>query len=127
MAKTKNRRRRKHRGTQAGTVDHAAKRTRDAKEKPRSREEAREIGRRRRLERLDRPPTWRSALNRAALASAVLAVLIVFVLRPDGPLGERVAYAALIAVFMLLIYVPLGYFFDSALFRWRQRKKAAGG
>ena len=49
MAQTRRKRRRKHKGTQAGTIEHRS-RTGQA----RTREDAKEISRRRRQERLDR-------------------------------------------------------------------------
>ena len=42
-----------------------------------TREDAKQIARQRRAERLDKPPTWRGAMNRAAIAAAVFGVLVV--------------------------------------------------
>jgi hypothetical protein len=106
MAQT--RRRKKHRGTQAGTV---RQRARGA---PRA--DAR-TSEQRRVERLDRPPSWRSAINRAGLAAAVFLAVLVLLLK--RPIGESVFYAA----FMFLVYIPMGYSMDSFLHRWRQRRK----
>ena len=71
MAQTKRKRTRKHRGTPAGTIERAGRTGR-----PQTREDAKQIARRRRAERLDSPPTWKSAINRAAIAAAVFGVLV---------------------------------------------------
>lgn len=117
MAQTKRKRRSKHRGTAAGTV---AARGRTGR-KPTADERTagkREAARQRRLARLDRPPTWKSAAQRAVLAAAVflIAVLLLF---KQGP-----AQAVPLAAFMVLVYLPMGYYTDLFLYRRRQRKKA---
>jgi hypothetical protein len=109
MAKTKQRRHKKHRGTQAGTV---RQRARGA-----SRMDSRATAQQRRAERMNRPPTWRSAMNRAALEAAVFLAVLVLVLKTDA------AQAAFLAGFMFLIYIPMGYSMDSFIYRLRQRRK----
>jgi hypothetical protein len=112
MAQSKPRRRRKHRGTQAGTIDRSGRTGRT-----RTRQDAKEISRRRRAERLDQPPTWRSAVNRAAIAAAVFGVLVVVLF------GQPASQGAVLAAFMFLLYIPLGYGTDTAIYRFRQRRK----
>lgn len=112
MAQSKPRRRRKHRGTQAGTIERAGRTGR-----PRTREEAKQVARQRRAERLDKPPTWRGAVNRAAIAAVVFGVLVVTLF------GQSVTNAVLLTVFVFVIYIPLGYATDSAIYRFRQRRK----
>ena len=114
MAQTKKRRTRKHRGTPAGTIDRAGRTGR-----PKTREEAKKIARQRRTERLDKPPTWRGSLNRAAIAALVFGVLIVALFHRPVQAG------AALAAFMFVLYIPLGYATDLAVFRFRQRRKAA--
>lgn len=114
MAQTKRKRRRKHKGTQAGTVEHRS-RTGQA----RTREDAKEISRRRRQERLDRPPTWKGAAQRAGIAAALFGVLVIAVFK--RPVVEGVSLAA----FMVLVYVPLGFLMDKGIYSWRQRRKQA--
>ena len=58
-------------------------------------------------------------MNRAALAALVFAFLVLLVFRRSP------AQAAGLAAFMFLIYIPLGYATDKALFRFRQRRRAA--
>lgn len=125
MAKTRAKRRRKHRGTQAGTVERRTEgRARGSTAPPaktETRAQSREAARARRLERLDRPPTWRSAFNRAAIAAVVVGVLAVLAL------GNTPPQAVILAATMLVIYIPLGYGFDTLVYRVRQRRRARGG
>jgi hypothetical protein len=115
MAQTKRKRTRKHRGTPAGTIDRAGRTGR-----PQTREDAKQISRQRRQDRLDRQPTWGGAVQRAAIAAAVFGVLVVALF------GRSMAQGAVLAGFMFLLYIPLGYVTDSAIYRYRQRKKQAG-
>jgi hypothetical protein len=116
MAQTKRKRTRKHRGTPAGTIERAGRTGR-----PQTREDAKQIARQRRAERFDKPPTWRSAVNRAAIAAAVFGVLVTLAF------GRSVAQGVILAGFMFLLYIPLGYATDTVIYRFRQRRKAAGG
>ena len=116
MAQTKRKRTRKHRGTPAGTIERAGRTGR-----PQTREDAKQIARQRRQERFDTPPNWRSAINRAAIAAAVFGVLVVLIFKKD------VSSGVILAGFMFLLYIPLGFMTDTAIFRFRKRRKAAGG
>jgi hypothetical protein len=71
----------------------------------------------RRMERMNRPPSWRAAANRAALAAAVFLAVLVLLL--DQSIGGALAIAA----FMFVVYIPMGYFMDSFIYRLRQRRK----
>ena len=104
MAQTKRKRTRKHRGTPAGTIERAGRTGRPQ----------------RRAERLDSPPTWKSAINRAAIAAAVFAVLVVLLFKKD------VASGVILGGFMFLLYIPLGFMTDTAIYRFRKRKAAGG-
>jgi hypothetical protein len=112
VAQTRKKRRRKHRGTQAGTIERSGRTGR-----PRTKEEAKQISRQRRAERLDRQPTWKGAAQRAALAAALFGVLVVIAF------GREPAQGAFLALFMFLLYIPLGYATDTAMYRFRQRRK----
>lgn len=114
MAQTKKKRTRKHRGTPAGTIERSGRTGR-----PRTREEAKKISRERRAERLDKPPTWRGSVNRAVIAAVVLGALMILLLH--RPVATGLGFAA----FAFVIYVPLGYGTDLAIYRYRQRKKVA--
>jgi Flp pilus assembly protein TadB len=128
MAQTKRKRRRKHRGTQAGTIDArgrtskppASGRSRGASSSGSSRGSSRSAGSQsaaeKRQQRLDTPPTWRSAVNRAAFAAAILVIFIAVV-------QKSIAQGVVMGVFALAIYVPMSYYTDLWLYRRRQRKK----
>jgi hypothetical protein len=116
MAQTKRTRKRKHRGTPAGTIERAGRTGR-----PRTAGEAKQIAQKRREERLNKPPTWRGAVNRAAIAAAVFGVLVVVLFQRDVAAG--VALAAL----MFLLYIPLGYVTDTMIYRFRQRRRQQQG
>jgi hypothetical protein len=113
MAQTKRKRTRKHRGTPAGTIERSGRTGR-----PQTRQEAKQIARQRRQERADRPPTWKGAINRAALAGAVFGLLVIAIF------DYKVEAGVALAGFMFLLYIPAGYFFDRMIYRYRQRKQA---
>src|SRR5215210_5017110 len=113
MAQTKRKRTRKHRGTPAGTIERAG---RTGRTQPRG--DAKQIARQRRQERLDNPPTWKSAMNRAAIAAAVFGVLVVLAFQ------KSVAQGVILAGFMFLIYIPMSYAADNLVYRHRKRREA---
>ena len=115
MAQTKRKRTRKHRGTPAGTIERAGRTGR-----PQTREDAKQVARQRRRERLDTPPAWGGAVNRAAIAAAVFGVLVILAF------DYTIAKGVILAGFIFLLYIPLGYMTDMAIYRYRQRKKAGG-
>jgi hypothetical protein len=121
MAQTRKRRRRKHRGTQAGTIETPGRtgrtsRARTTTAKPRTRAEARDVARQKRQARFDEPPTWRGSLNRALVAAAILTVFISVV-------QKNVAAGVILGAFAVVIYVPMSYYTDLWLYRRRQRQK----
>ena len=111
MAQTR-KRRRKHRGTQGGSIDRRGRRAR-----PRSRQEARARARKQRGTKRDRPPTWGSALTRGLFGAGLFAVLLV------AFFGRPIASSVILAALMLLIYVPLGYLIDTFFYKRRQAAK----
>jgi hypothetical protein len=113
MAQTKKKRRRKRRGTQGGRIDASPRAGR-----PRSREEAKARARSRRkpAPRQDLPPTWRGSLFRGLVAAVIFAVALILVF------GKAVGASILFGAFMLVFYVPAGYFIDMAM--WRRRERA---
>ena len=112
MAQTKRKRTRKHRGTPAGTIERSGRTGR-----PQTREEAKKISRERRMERLNKPPNWKSAINRAAIAAVLFGVLLVLLFQRDPIQGVA------LGAFMFVLYIPLGYATDTLVYRFRQRKK----
>ena len=116
MAQTKRKRKGKHRGTQAGTVEARGRTGRRAEPQTTRKATSRE----RRANRFDRPPTWRSALNRAAISAAIFAVAVVVIF------GRPVAAAVVLGVVMIALYLPMSYYTDRFLYNRRQRQKQAG-
>lgn len=110
MAQTKKKRRRKHSGTQAGTVQR-----RSAPRKPHTKEDRRAVAKERREERMSRPPSWKSAVARAALAAALFLAIAYFFL---GQQPSQVAVATLAA---FVVYIPAAYYTD----RWRYNRYVA--
>ena len=116
MAQTRKKRRTKHRGNAAGIVESRGRTGRKptaGERKAGVREEARE----RRLDRASRPPTWRSAVIRAAVSALLFAVLIILFF--DQKVGQAVA----MSVFVFAFYIPLGYFTDRFVYQRRLRKQ----
>jgi drug/metabolite transporter (DMT)-like permease len=120
MAQTRKRRRSKHRGNAAGVVEVRGRTGRPGTASD-GKADTKAQARQRRLDRAQRPPTWRGAFVRALLATAMFGVLLILVL--DNPAPQ----AVLLAAFMMLVYTPLGYYTDLFLYRRRQRKRDAGG
>ena len=116
MAQTKRKRRSKHRGNAAGLVEQRGRTGR----KPDPKEQKKSTAAENRIARLGKPPSWRSAANRAVIATGIffLVILLAFKQKPVPALG--------LAGFMLLVYIPLGYYTDLALHRRYLRKQAAG-
>jgi Flp pilus assembly protein TadB len=112
MAQAKRKRTRKHRGTPAGTIERAGRTGTTS-----TRADAKQVARQRREERLNRPPSWKSAVNRAAVAAAVFGVLVIVLF------NRAIAQGVALAAFMFLLYIPLGYGTDKMIYRFRQRRK----
>jgi hypothetical protein len=117
MAQTKRKRRSKHRGNAAGTIEARGRTGR----KPTAAEQRKSAGGNAREERRFVEPTWASAATRAGLASVML-----FVLFQVGLAGEKQTMATSIALAAaaFLIYVPLGYKVDRMF--WERRMRKAG-
>ena len=120
--KTK-KRRRKHRGTQAGTVGgrrrsrprtraeaKAQARARSSKKSPSSRKQ-------RVSERVGSPPTWSGAVKRALIASGIFLLLLVLLF------GRPFPQALALSAFMVLVYIPMGYYMDRFFYRMRLRRE----
>ena len=117
MAQTKRKRRRKHRGTQAGTVE-ARGRTSRGNRGPAA-TDAKAIRQARREERLNKPPSWKSSANRAIISALVFGAFTVIAF------GWSVTRAIPLTVAMVLFYLPLSYITDRFIYNRRQRQKAA--
>ena len=113
MAQTKKKRRRKHRGTQGGRIDTNRRATR-----PKTRAEAKARARTsgKRAPRGDHPPTWRNSALRGIGAAVIFAILLLVIFK--RPVGSALALGA----FMLVFYIPAGYYIDMMM--WRRRERA---
>src|SRR5919199_2284281 len=118
MAQTKRKRRSKHRGTQAGTVETRGRTSRPVTSN-RPTASRQQTARQRRENRFDKEPTWRSALNRAAFAAVILAIFI-------GITQKNIAQGVILGVFAMLLSLPMSYYTDRMLWRRRQRQKQQG-
>ena len=118
MAQTKRKRRpTKHRGNAAGMIEtrgRTGRKPTEAERKASSKQDAAA----RRAERLDRPPTWRGAVIKAALAALIFAVAVTLLFqRPIlGSIG--------LALFTFVVYVPLSYYTDAFIYKRAQARKA---
>jgi hypothetical protein len=114
---TKRKRRSKHRGTAAGTIEargRTGRRPTADEQKKLTREEARQ-------RRLDKPPSWNSAAVKAAVMAALL-----FVFTQLGLFGDEtpIEQSLLLAAFAMVLYTPLAYMTDKWVYNRAQRKKA---
>jgi hypothetical protein len=120
MAQTRRRRQTKHRGNAAGMVESRGRTGR----KPTSAEKRGTVAGKGaaspRVNRLDRPPTWRGAFVRA-MAAAVVMLLISIVLL------KKANQAVALFPIVLVVYVPISYYTDLWLYRRRQASKAKRG
>ena len=117
MAQTKRKRRTKHRGTPAGTIEARGRTGR----KPTAEEVRKEQRASDRRARMMREPTGNGAAVRAAVAAMLLLLFTQLGIGPEMPLGQSFAVAA----FAMLIYIPLGYYTDRFLYRRRMARDAA--
>jgi Flp pilus assembly protein TadB len=117
MAQTKRKRRTKHRGNAAGTVEARGRTGRKPTDSERRKGSSASL----REERRFQEPTWAGAATRAAFASVLLFALFI-----SGIAGQDqgVATAILLSLAAFLIYVPLGYKVDRIF--WERRMRKAG-
>jgi hypothetical protein len=116
MAQTKRKRRSKHRGNAAGTIESRGRPgAKPVSGQKRSSGAAPQRGRRQ-----AKPPSWNVAFLKAALMAAVL-----FALTRFGLLGDEapLAQSLILCLMALVIYTPAAYFTDKLVYN-RQLKKA---
>ena len=120
MAQTKRKRRSKHRGNAAGTIETRGRTGRPAEPAG----DPKKAGSRRaggaRVNRFDQPPSWRNAFLRAILAAALLFVLFQVGIGPQLPVLQSIA----LCFVAIAIYAPLGYWTDRFIYNRRRRKVA---
>jgi hypothetical protein len=121
MAQTKRKRRTKHRGNAAGVVESRGRTGR----KPTAAEKSGKAAdaartKQQRLDKANRPPTWRGAFLRALVAATALVLLSGLILKASA--GQSVIYFFV----GLIAYTPISFYSDSWLYKRRQRKQAGG-
>jgi Flp pilus assembly protein TadB len=117
VAQTKKKRQTKHRGTQAGTIESRG-RTSRPKSRAQARQQAMQRSSTRKVERANRPPDWRGATIRAAIAAGVFFALLVLLLK------QPLASSVFVSLVMFGLYVPMGYYTDRFLYNRRQQREA---
>jgi Flp pilus assembly protein TadB len=116
MAQTKRKRRTKHRGTPAGTIQARGRTGRPPTPEERKKQDRMTA----RERRLNTPPTWKSSITRAGLA-AVFVFAFIALTAPKHT--NRVANAAIFAVLAVAVYIPAGYYLELFMYRRRMRRK----
>ena len=116
MAQTKRKRRSKHRGNAAGMIEARGRTGRKPTEGERK-SQAKMTAQQRREERLSKPPTWAGAAQRALLATIIFVIALLVVFR------ESATRVVALSGFILLLYIPMGYYTDLFMYRRRQAKK----
>ena len=114
MAQTRKRRRRKHRGTQAGTIETPAHRS---TAKPTAKTSTSGTRERRPL----RQPTWRTAAYKAAAAAVVFLLLSLTIFH------NKAGASVITVVIVFLFYWPIAYTMDRATYRRRLKMQARKG
>jgi hypothetical protein len=114
MAQTKRKRRTKHRGNAAGVVETRGRTSRPPSPEVRKKQR-KDAARASRNDRFSKPPSWQSAANRALITTLLFVAVVVFVLKQ--PIAQGIALGG----FMLLLYIPIGYYTDSYFYNRRQR------
>ena len=121
MAHTKRKRRTKHRGTAAGTIEARGRTSRKPADQKKRGNKPRSGGGAPRGPRPNRPPSWKSAFAKAGFMAALL-----FLLTQVGLLGGQLsaAQALMYCLIAFVLYVPLSHMTDRAVYNWRLRRES---
>lgn len=123
MAQTKRKRRStKHRGNAAGMIENRGRTGKSSAEgkdtKGRGGGKGKGSGKGTgRQDRWENPPTWRGAANRAVIATVIFVAVVLLVFK------QPVQNTLPLGAFMLLIYIPLGFYTDTLLHRRRLKQR----
>jgi len=119
MAQTKRKRRSKHRGNAAGSIEARGRTSRSAKLSPAEQKKADRASARE--ARMNKPPSWNGAFFKAALMAALL-----FVFTQIGLFGgdTTISQSVFLALFALILYTPLAYATDKFVYSRNQKRKA---
>jgi hypothetical protein len=120
MAQTKRRRQTKHRGNAAGVVESRGRTGR----KPTTAEKTGKGGasgsaKEKRLDRLERAPTWRGAFYRAMAAAVLMLLISLLLLKLKNP-----NQAIMLFPIVLIAYVPISFYTDTWLYKRKVASKA---
>jgi hypothetical protein len=119
MAQTKRKRHTKHRGNAGGVVE-----ARGRTGRPPSADEKKRVQRdTRREDRLYRKPTVKGSAMRALLAGAFMFIFLLFTNKSKG--AGKVVGALVFALVAMVLYVGLGYYIETVLWRRRMAKRQA--
>ena len=113
MASTKRKRRTKHRGNAAGTIEARGRTGRP----PTPEERKKQQQAKRAQARQPKPPTWTSAIKKALLATSFIFIFLLVTNK------FRVVPALIFAALACLLYIPSGYYLDGYMYRRFQRKQ----
>jgi len=117
MAQTKRKRRTKHRGNAAGSIEVRGRTGRKPTDDERKGGKGKLTAAQRREERMSKPPTWGGAAQRAVFATIIFVVALLVVFK------EPATRVVALSGFILLLYIPMGYYTDLFMYRRRQAKK----
>ena len=123
MAQTKRKRQTKHRGNAAGVVESRGRTGRKPTVAEKSGKGQAAIAREKALSKLDKrdqPPTWRGAFYKAMIASVLLLLVMLFLLK------QSTGVAGLFPI-VLVGYTVVSYYTDKFVYDRRQRKKKGSG
>ena len=120
MAQTKRKRRSKHRGNAAGSIEARGRTSRGQKLSPAEQKKADRASARE--ARMSKPPTWNGAFFKAGLMAALL-----FVFTQIGLFGGNttITQSLFLSMFALILYTPLAYATDKFVYARAQKRRRA--
>ena len=120
MAQTKRKRRSKHRGNAAGSIEARGRTSRGQKLSPAEQKKADRASARE--ARMNKPPTWNGAFFKAALMAALL-----FVFTQIGLFGGEtsISQSLFLSLFALILYTPLAFVTDKFVYARAQKRRRA--
>ncbi len=117
MAQTKRKRQTKHRGNAAGVVESRGRTGRKPTAEEKTGKASTGRSKDKRVDRLEREPTWRGAFYRAMAAAVVMLLISILLLKKPN---EAIALFPIV----LIAYVPISYYTDTWLYKRRLASKA---
>jgi hypothetical protein len=117
MAQTRRRRQTKHRGNAAGVVESRGRTGRKPTTAEKTGKATPRQAKEKRLERLERAPTWLGAFYRAMAAAVVMLLISILLLKKPN---QAVALFPIV----LIAYIPISYYTDTWLYKRRMASKA---